>query len=65
MTGDRPGALWYYHCRGPDFSGPHDRGYNILFADWHVAWCGEWVSEMMTRHAEYLQENGQPPKGLK
>ena len=48
-----PGGLWYYHSGGPDFSGPHEAGYNILFADWHVKWFGEWDKESMTRHAEY------------
>jgi len=48
-----PGGLWYYYSGGPDFSGPHAGGYNILFADWHVKWFGKWASKYMTRHAEY------------
>lgn len=50
-----PGGLWYYPSGGPDFPGPHKiqlRGYNILFADWHVAWFGRWDRDRMTRHAE-------------
>lgn len=45
-----PGGLWYYPSGGPDFFGPHDGGHNILFADWHVKWFGEWNSDCMTRH---------------
>lgn len=47
-----PGGLWYYPSGGPDFSGPHDGGYNILFADYHVAWLRHWIREKMTRHAQ-------------
>ena len=47
-----PGGLWHYHSGGPDFSGPHSGGYNMLFADWHVKWFGNWVKGKMTRHAE-------------
>ncbi len=48
-----PGGLWHYYTGGPDFSGPHEGGYNILFADWHVKWFGKWESKSMTRHPEY------------
>lgn len=37
---------------GPDYSGPHSGGYNILFADWHVKWYGKWSKGEMTRLAE-------------
>ena len=47
-----PGGLWYYHSGGPDFSGPHRGGYNIVFADWHVTWYGKWDQSRVTRHAE-------------
>jgi len=47
-----PGALWRALSGGPDFSGPHARGYNILFADWHVSWFNHWDKGKMTRHAE-------------
>jgi len=46
-----PGGLWYYHSGGPDFSGPHHGGYNILFGDMHVAWFGRWDEARMTRRA--------------
>jgi len=46
------GGLWYYHSGGPDFSGPHSGGYNILFADWHVKLMQHWDEARMTRHAE-------------
>ncbi len=48
-----PGGLWHYPYGGPDFSGPHDGGYDILFADWHVKWFEAWDSEKMTRHPEF------------
>ncbi len=47
-----PGGLWNSNAGGPDFSGPHSGGYNILFADYHVRWFGRWVKGMMTRHAD-------------
>ncbi len=47
-----PGGLWYYHSGGPDFSGPHSGGYNIVFADWHVGFFQKWDKGKMTRHAE-------------
>ena len=47
-----PGGLWYYHSGGPDFSGPHAGGYNILFADYHVGFAARWDEGRMTRHAE-------------
>jgi prepilin-type processing-associated H-X9-DG protein len=47
------GGLWDCYTGGPDFSGPHEGGYNILFADWHVKWFGKWESKSMTRHPEY------------
>lgn len=47
-----PGALWYSYAGGPDFSGPHKGGYNILFADAHVKWFGKLVEGKVTRHAE-------------
>lgn len=47
-----PGGLWNSYTGGPNFSGPHGRGYNILFADWHVKWFGSWVKAKMTRYAE-------------
>ncbi len=47
-----PGGLWNYHSGGPDFSGPHSGGYDILFADWHVKWFGTWDKDKITRHAE-------------
>ncbi len=46
------GGLWYYHSGGPDFSGPHNGGYNIVFADWHVAFFARWDKAKMTRHAQ-------------
>jgi len=46
------GGLWYYHSGGPDFSGPHSGGYNIVFADWHVGFAPRWDKTRMTRHAE-------------
>lgn len=47
-----PGGLWYSYTGGPDFSGPHGRGYNILFGDGHVKWHGKLVQDVITRHAE-------------
>ncbi len=47
------GGLWYSRATGFGYPGPHDGGHNILFADWHVKWFGEWDSETMTRHCEY------------
>jgi len=47
------GGLWGSHTGSPPYPGPHSGGYNILFADWHVAWFGEWDSEKMTRHAVF------------
>ncbi len=47
-----PGGLWYYHSGGPDFSGPHSGGYNILFCDGHVGFFSRWSEGRMTRHAE-------------
>jgi prepilin-type processing-associated H-X9-DG protein len=47
------GGLWYSRETGFDYPGPHDGGHNILFADWHVKWFGEWDSEQMTRHPEF------------
>jgi prepilin-type N-terminal cleavage/methylation domain-containing protein/prepilin-type processing-associated H-X9-DG protein len=46
------GGLWYYHSGGPDFSGPHEGGYNVVFCDGHVRWFGKWDRARMTRHAE-------------
>lgn len=46
------GALWYSYTGGPDFSGPHGGGYDILFADGHVKWFGKLVKGKITRHAE-------------
>jgi prepilin-type processing-associated H-X9-DG protein/prepilin-type N-terminal cleavage/methylation domain-containing protein len=52
FDGYGPGGLWYCFTGGPDFSGPHSGGYNILFADWHVKWFGKLVKGKLTRHAE-------------
>lgn len=52
FDGYGPGGLWYCFTGGPDFSGPHSGGYNILFADWHVNWFGKLVKGEITRHAE-------------
>ena len=46
------GGLWNYHSGGPTFPGPHNGGYNILFADWHVKWFGTWDTDKITRYAE-------------
>jgi prepilin-type N-terminal cleavage/methylation domain-containing protein/prepilin-type processing-associated H-X9-DG protein len=46
------GGLWYCFTGGPDFSGPHGGGYDILFADWHVKWFGKLIEGKFTRHAE-------------
>jgi len=46
------GALWNSFTGSPPFSGPHEGGYNILFADWHVRWHDKWDTGKMTRHAE-------------
>jgi prepilin-type N-terminal cleavage/methylation domain-containing protein/prepilin-type processing-associated H-X9-DG protein len=50
--GHGPGGLWNYHSGGPDYSGTHSGGYDILFADWHVKWYGKWAKGEMTRYAE-------------
>ena len=47
-----PGGLWYYHSGGPDFSGPHSGGYNVLFADWHVKLITRLIQGKITRHAQ-------------
>jgi prepilin-type N-terminal cleavage/methylation domain-containing protein/prepilin-type processing-associated H-X9-DG protein len=52
FDGYGPGALWHSYAGGPDFSGPHAGGYNILFADGHVKWFGRLVKGKLTRHAE-------------
>jgi len=52
FDGYGPGGLWYYFTGGPDFSGPHSGGFNILFADYHVKWFGKRVKGKITRHAE-------------
>jgi len=52
FDGYGPGGLWHCFTGGPDFSGPHGGGYNILFADWHVKWIGKLVKGKVTRHAE-------------
>jgi len=36
---------------GPDFSGPHGGGFNVLFGDYHVEWVGRLVKGKITRHA--------------
>jgi len=50
FDGYGPGGLFYCFTGGPDFSGPHAAGYNILFADWHVTWFGKLVKGEITRH---------------
>ncbi len=52
FDGYGPGGLWYCFTGGPDFSGPHAGGYNILFADCHVKWFGKLIKGKITRHAE-------------
>ena len=47
------GGLWYSPETGFGYPGPHDGGHNMLFADWHVKWFGEWNSDYMTRHPEF------------
>ena len=52
FDGYGPGALWSSYSGGPDFSGPHGGGYDILFADGHIKWFGQFVKGRLTRHAE-------------
>lgn len=46
------GGLCYSCTGGPDFSGPHAGGHDILFADWHVKVFAKWGKGEMTRHAQ-------------
>lgn len=50
---DGQGRLWMYGLLKDDVSGPHTKGYNILFADGHVRWfkeVKEWPDSSMSRN---------------